>query len=109
MCPHEIRRDTLQKKFRHGDQFVIPAILLARLALDADLQGRGLGRQLLVDALQRAIVGVHAVGGRYIVVDAIDDDAASFYAHFGFVRTPQQFRLVMKASTALENLIRPPL
>ena len=109
MCPHEIRRDVLPKKFSHGDQLVIPAILLARLALDVDVQGRGLGRQLLVDALQRAVLGIQAVGGRYIVVDAINDDAANFYGHFGFVRTPQQYRLVMKASTALENLTPPPL
>ncbi len=107
LCPHEIRRDILPKKFQHGDQFVIPAILLARLALHTDLQGRGLGSQLLVDVLQRAVVGIHAVGGRYIVVDAIDDNATSFYAHFGFVPTPQQHRLVMKSTTALENLAYP--
>lgn len=65
---------------------VVAYFSLARLALDSRLHGRGLGQQLLVDALWRAVAAVVAAGGRLLVVDAIDQRAASFYEHHGFRR-----------------------
>ncbi|WP_285706278.1 hypothetical protein [Microtetraspora sp. NBRC 16547] len=42
-----------------------------------------------------------AVGGRLIVVDAIDEGAADFYAHHGFLPVKgNPCRLVMKTATA---------
>jgi GNAT superfamily N-acetyltransferase len=64
--------------------FPVPAILLARLAVDDAEQGRGLGRSLLADALERITLAAEQVGVRAILVDAIDDDAAAFYRHYGF-------------------------
>lgn len=76
-----------------------PRILLARLALDVSLQGRGLGTDLLLDALSRAAEAAEIVGGRLIVVDAIDADAARFYEHHGFHAVPSRpARLFRKAS-----------
>jgi hypothetical protein len=43
---------------------------------------------------------VRAAGGRFIVVDALHDKAASFYGRYGFVATPVPHRLVMKAAAA---------
>ncbi len=62
----------------------VPVVLLARLAVDAAAQGKRVGEALLLDALQRSLevsshLGIHAVE-----VDAIDDDAASFYRKYGF-------------------------
>lgn len=62
----------------------VPVVLLARLAVDASAQGKGLGEGLLLDALQRALdlsagLGVHAVE-----VDALDESAAAFYRKYGF-------------------------
>ncbi|MGH9126970.1 MAG: hypothetical protein ACRDZ8_19930 [Acidimicrobiales bacterium] len=57
---------------------------MARLALDRSLHGNRLGSQLLASALMRTAVGARDLGGRYVVVDAIDDAAASFYRHHGF-------------------------
>jgi hypothetical protein len=64
--------------------FPVPAILLARLALAIADQGKGLGRSLLADALERIILAAKQVGVRAIVVDAIDDEAAAFSRHYGF-------------------------
>jgi GNAT superfamily N-acetyltransferase len=64
--------------------FPVPAILLARLAVDDAEQGRGLGRSLLADALERIILAAEQVGVRAILVDAIDEEAAAFYRHYGF-------------------------
>ena len=73
-------------------------ILLARLALSSDLRGTGLGGILLHDALSRAVAASQQAGGRYIVVDAIDDNACRFYEHYGFTVTPAPDRLVRKVS-----------
>lgn len=100
LVPHQVRKQEVPTKVRHGAPDVIPAILLARLALQRELQGRGLGAQLLVDALSRCVAAVDAAGGRLIVVDAIDDRAMRFYQHYGFKTTPKPHRLVMKASDA---------
>jgi len=64
LAPHVIGRAELSDKVGRGDLNEIPAILLARLALDAKHQGQGLGAELLVDALSRAVAPaiVSAVG-----------------------------------------------
>jgi predicted N-acetyltransferase YhbS len=79
---------------------VIPAILLARLALDRSHQGQGIGAELLWDALRRAVVANRQAAARLVVVDAIDGHAASFYDHFGFGPIPgNPTRLVQKMSS----------
>jgi predicted N-acetyltransferase YhbS len=104
LCPHEVRRDNLPPKVGRGSPNAVPAILLARLARHIDLAERHLGGQLLIDALSRAVAAVEAAGGRVIVVDAVDDQAISFYGNFGFTRAPVPYRLVMKASDARASL-----
>ena len=66
----------------------IPIVLLARLAVDQREQGQGLGSALLKDALQRAYAGAEIIGGRAILVHAIDAEAAAFYRRFGFESCP---------------------
>lgn len=55
LAAHLIRRSDVPRSVGHGSPEAIPAILLARLALHRSLQGRGLGGQLLLDALERAV------------------------------------------------------
>jgi GNAT superfamily N-acetyltransferase len=62
----------------------IPVCLIARLAVDQSAQGIGLGRSLLLDALQRTERASHSVAMRAVLVHALDDEAAAFYARFGF-------------------------
>lgn len=66
----------------------VPVILLARLAVDLSVQGRGWGAMLLRDALLRALAGADAIGGRAVLVHAIDANAASFYKRYGFEECP---------------------
>jgi predicted N-acetyltransferase YhbS len=51
--------------------------VIARLAIDTPEQGRGLGAELLRDALRRLVGASAHLGIRAVVVDAIDDNAAS--------------------------------
>jgi GNAT superfamily N-acetyltransferase len=64
--------------------FPIPVAILARLAVDARIQGQGLGARLLNDAFERVCRASQEVAVRAIVVHAIDDAAVGFYERFGF-------------------------
>jgi GNAT superfamily N-acetyltransferase len=85
---HALHRDSLSKKQAHSLPADVPAILLAKLALDVSLHGQGLGGELLLDALTRCVRAGEMVASRFVVVDAIDDNAASFYEKFGFTPIP---------------------
>ena len=66
----------------------IPVMLLARLAVASDFQGRGLGASLLKDAILRTLQAADIAGLRAILVHAKDDSARKFYEHFDFVPSP---------------------
>lgn len=66
----------------------VPLILLARLAVGAAWQGKGLGAGLLKDAMRRTAQAVEIVGIRALAAHAKDDDARAFYEHFGFLASP---------------------
>lgn len=74
---------------------LVSATLIGRLAVAAGHQGQRLGPLLLADALRRALASAETVGSSMVVVDAIDERAAAFYAAFGFVRLPDSLRLVL--------------
>jgi predicted N-acetyltransferase YhbS len=100
LAAHLVARAQLPAKVGRGSPDRIPAILLARLALDGSLHGRKLGSELLWDALSRAVAANRQAAARIVVVDAIDDNAAGFYAHHGFAAIPDDpNRLVQKMSS----------
>jgi GNAT superfamily N-acetyltransferase len=68
--------------------FPIPAVLVSRLAVDLRDRNSGVGKSLLKDAFARVIGASQTIGIRAILVSARDDDAAAFYEHFGFSRSP---------------------
>lgn len=57
----------------------VPVLLLARLAVDRRVQGRGLGGRLLGDALRRCAKVSLDIGFRAVLIHALDDAAVSFY------------------------------
>ena len=71
-------------------QHPIPAVLLARLAVDSSLRGQKMGSRLLRDCFTRCLQLADQIGIHSVTVDAIDDEAAKFYEHFGFTRFPEQ-------------------
>lgn len=105
IAPHLVERDLVPRQIGRGAPRQIPAILLAKLALDQRAQGTRLGRVLLVRALEKIIDAARHAGGKLVVVDAIDDAAAEFYEHHDFARLPgDPCRLLMKMSTAARAL-----
>jgi GNAT superfamily N-acetyltransferase len=108
IAPHTIDRERLSRSQGRGAPRQIPAVLLAKLALDPELQGHGLRSELLVVALGVIVEAARRVGGKVVVVDAIDAAAARFYEHHEFAPIPgNPYRLVRKLSTIARALDLP--
>ncbi|MCB9385482.1 MAG: GNAT family N-acetyltransferase [Bryobacterales bacterium] len=84
---------------------LVPATLLGRLAVSQDLQARGLGGFLLMDALRRSLAGSRVVASAGVVADALDDDAAAFYAYHGFKALPQRPKTLVLPMTKIEKVL----
>jgi len=68
--------------------YPVGMVLLARLAVDRRHQGQELGALLLTEALRKALAAGESAAARLLVVDAIDERAAEFYRHHGFITAP---------------------
>lgn len=94
--------DTVEapERFRQGmGRFPLPVVILARLAVPRENQGRGLGVGMLQDAIRRTLVIAEQSGIRAILTHPIDAAAAGFYTRFGFTASPlrqQQLLLLLK-------------
>jgi len=66
----------------------VPIMLLARVAVDKNWQGRGIGAGLLKDAMLRTIQAADIAGIRALVVHAKDEKAKTFYERFDFTPSP---------------------
>jgi GNAT superfamily N-acetyltransferase len=73
----------------------IPVVLLARLAVDRSVAGKGIGSRLLRDAMTRAVAAADAIAIRAVLVHAIDDNARAFYIHHGLEPSPTDPRHLM--------------
>jgi GNAT superfamily N-acetyltransferase len=62
----------------------IPCLLLGQLATDRAWVGRGIGSGLLKHALRRCVDAAKLIGGRALIVKAIDDEASAFWIRRGF-------------------------
>jgi len=63
----------------------LPCLLLGQLATDAQWCGQGIGTGLLKHALQRCVEGASLIGGRALIVNAVDQEAAEFWQRRGFL------------------------
>ena len=66
----------------------IPAMLMGRLAVARSHQGMGIPRGLVRDAILRTLKAAEIAGIRALLVHALDDEAAGFYRHLGFLESP---------------------
>ncbi len=66
----------------------VPVMVLGRLAVDREYQGRGIGEGLLRDAILRTLQAAEFGGIRAILVHAISDDAKRFDERHGFSASP---------------------
>ncbi|MEW5773455.1 MAG: GNAT family N-acetyltransferase [Thermodesulfobacteriota bacterium] len=83
-----IRQSATAGRIRRNMPNPVPAMVLGRLAVDLGFQGRGLGRALLRDAVLRTLQAAHIAGIRALLVHALHERAARFYARAGFAPSP---------------------
>jgi GNAT superfamily N-acetyltransferase len=79
----------------------IPAALIGRLARHERVRGQGIGELLVADAISRVLSAAKTVAAFAILVDAKNEQVASFYESFGFARFPNRDnRLFLLSETA---------
>ncbi len=83
----------------------IPATLLGRLAIDRKYQRNGLGKILLIDALQRSHQISKEIGSFAVVVDPIDREAEIFYAKYDFIKLSDSKKMFIAIQT-LDQLFK---
>ena len=66
----------------------VPVIVLGRLAIDLQYQGRGLGRALLRDAVLRVLRAADVIGVKAILLHALSGEAKRFYLASGLLEFP---------------------
>ena len=80
--------DATARARRGQPRHAIPAVLLARLAVDLTVQRPGIGALLLRDAMLRALSASDRIGARLLLVHALHDEARRFYLRWGFEPSP---------------------
>ncbi|MEY4738272.1 MAG: hypothetical protein RL302_2591 [Pseudomonadota bacterium] len=88
--------DRIRKGMGH---YPLPVVILARLAVSKNDQGRGIGFGLLQDAIRRTVLIGEQAGVRAMLTHPLDKEAAAFYTRFGFIQSPlreQQLLLLLK-------------
>lgn len=102
-----VRKEALPTRYGRGlPKFDIGMVLLARFVIADERQGQGLGRHLLIEAIERAAdAGTH-VAARFIAVDPIDETARVFFVQFGYrlVEGDVEERMYLRVDEAVAAL-----
>ncbi len=100
-----IAREETSGKIRRNMPEPIPVMILGRLAVDANWQGKQIGIGMLKDAIQRTIIVAEQAGIRALLVHALSDKARSFYQHWGFHESPTNDMTLMITLNDAKNAI----
>jgi len=86
LAPTAVVPTSLPRSIRTGQSpDPLPCLLLGQLATDQGWRRQGIGTGLLKHALQRCVQGATLIGGRALIVNAVDEDAAKFWSRRGFL------------------------
>ncbi|MGQ3671002.1 GNAT family N-acetyltransferase [Xanthobacter sp. TB0136] len=79
----------------------VPCLLLGQLATDIEWTGRGIGTGLVKHALQRCVQAANLIGGRALMVNAVDEEAARFWQRRGFVPSKDDPLVLFRSIAAI--------
>lgn len=86
----------------------VPCLLLGQLATDEAWTGQGIGTGLVKHALQRCAQAATLIGGRALMVNAVDEAAAEFWRRRGFIPSKDDtlilFRSIADIAASLDDL-----
>ena len=74
-----VEREAAPGKLRRNAPDAVPVSVIGRLAVDRDWAGRGLGADMLADALHRIAAASQTIGIGAVLVQAKDARAKAFY------------------------------
>jgi GNAT superfamily N-acetyltransferase len=111
LAPTAVVPNVLSRSIRTGQPpDPVPCLLLGQLATDINWAGRGIGTGLLKHALERCVHAASLVGGRALMVNAVDDEAAAFWHRRGFLPSRDDplvlFRSIADIAASLAKLRR---
>jgi GNAT superfamily N-acetyltransferase len=90
-----VDRSAAPGKIRRNAPDTIPVSMIGRLAVDRDHAGKGLGADILADALRRVAVASQGIGIAAVLVHAKDDAAKQFYMKCAeFIEYPEDSRIL---------------
>lgn len=92
-------------RFRRNMPDPIPVVVLGRLAIDRSLQGQGIGRALVRDALLRVAQAGEAIGIHGVLVHALSEAARAFYLAVGFEPSPLDPMTLMATMNDLRRAV----
>jgi len=106
LAPTAIVPSILSRSIRTGQPpDPVPCLLLGQLATDRNWVGKGVGSGLLKHALQRCVTAADLIGGRALIVNAVDIEAAAFWSRRGFIPSKDDplilFRSIADISASL--------
>ncbi|MFM7601485.1 MAG: GNAT family N-acetyltransferase [Pseudanabaena sp.] len=83
----------------------IPVMIIGRLAVDQNWQGKRIGKALLRDGILRTLQAAEIAGIRAILVEAISEEAKLFYEKCGFTVLPiAPMTLMITINDAISSL-----
>jgi len=102
-----VDRADAPSKVRRNAPDVIPVSVIGRLAVDRDYAGKGVGADLLADALRRIAAASLAIGIAAVLIHAKDEAAKRFYLNRAeFMEFPQDSRILFLPIETLISAFR---
>lgn len=97
-----VAREAAPAKLRRNAPNSVPVSIIGRLAVDKEYAGRGLGADLLADAMRRIAIAAQSIGIAAVLVQAKDEVAKRFYLSCAeFVEFPGESRTLFLPVAAL--------
>ena len=98
LAPTAVPPATLSRSLRTGrPPDPVPCILFGQLAVDRHYTGKGIGSALLRHALERCVLASNAIGGRAVIVRAIDREAENYWQSCGFIPSPSDSSVLFRS------------
>ena len=109
LAPTAVLPATLPRSIRTGQPpDPVPCLLLGQLAADQNYRGKGIGTGLLKHALQRCVTAASLIGGRALIVNAVDIEAANFSNRRGFIPFKDDPLMLLRSIANIAASIAPP-
>jgi len=83
-----VAREEASGRVRRNMPEPIPVMILGRLAVDQQWQGKQIGAGMLKDAILRTLIVAEQAGIRALLVHALSEQAKRFYLQCGFHESP---------------------